>query len=161
MNRFALFLWLLLLPLPCVAVDDTCPLERAIYEDLDGSDFRLEFAPPTGNAAEVVYSATITHPERGVVFRFDLGYAMGNAQPYLRQQVSGEDCAHHNVHFFDKDLRTTDPDPPAPQYLLIEGLGPADWYGTQAEHARRLPIGTPLWKLAGCRGAEQGKAAKK
>ncbi len=137
--------------MPCAAVDDICPLERSLYQDVDGRGFQLEFTAPKVNAAEVVCSATITHPERGTVFQFDFSFGSGGyVQPFVQQRTATEDGVHHAVHFFDKDLQTTDPGSPAPPYLLIEGLGPADWYGPQGDYARRLPVGTPLWKLADC-----------
>ena len=151
MSRYVTVLWAISLALSSAALGATCPFEKSVYEDVDGNGFRLEFGPPKVDVVNVVYSATITHPQRGTVFDFDFRYTVGHAVALLSRRDADDGSATRRIHFFDKHLRSISLDDVAAPYAFVEGLGSADWYRGGAEIARRIPIGTPLWKFTSCR----------
>jgi hypothetical protein len=153
MQQYKSILCTILLIIPFSALGDACPFEQSVYKDVDNRGFLLQFTPPQVNTARTVHSATITHPQRGTIFELDFMYGMGYGQPFLEpRNAAKDDTKAFNIHFFDQSLKTTDLDKLAPPYLFIERLGPADWYGVQADTtARKIPIGTPLWRFDHCR----------
>ncbi len=152
MKIYATVLWAILMTMPFSAFGDTCPLEKSVYQDLDNKGFLLEFGPPHDNGVRNVHSATITHPRRGTLFDFNLMFGMGYAAPFLTLRDADEELSKpFHLHFFDKNLRSMELDKSALPYAFIDGLGPADWYGVQADTtARKIPIGTPLWRFVRC-----------
>lgn len=151
MKIYTTAIWVILLTTPFSALGDTCPLEKSVYQDMDNKGFLLEFGPPHYGIRNV-HSATITHSKRGTLFEFNLMFGMGYAAPFLTLRDADEELSKpFHLHFFDKNLRSMELDKSALPYAFIDGLGPADWYGVQADTtARKIPIGTPLWRFARC-----------
>ena len=161
MKIHATVLLAILLTIPFSVLGDACPLEKSVYQDLDNKGFLLEFGPPYDNGVRNVHSATITHPKRGTVFEFNFMIGMGYAAPFLTLRgADGDLSKSFHLHFFDKNLRSMELDKFALPYAFIDGLGPADWYGVQADTtARKVPIGTPLWRFAHCRQSTNSPGA--
>ena len=152
MKIYATVLWAISLTISFSAFGDACSLEKSVYQDLDSKGFLLKFGPPHDNGVRNVHSATISHPKRGTVFEFDFMIGMGYAAPFLTlRDADGELAKPFHLHFFDKNLRSMELDKFALPYAFIDGLGPADWHGVQADTtARKIPIGTPLWRFTRC-----------
>ena len=122
-----------------------CPLELRSYEDLDGRQMVLEFDPPASDrGASVIAVASLRHPERGEIARFEVV-----AQPGYGDVLLVADERDHTAYFFTEDLQSTKT-AAGSRLLFVEGLGLADWQEGELPGSRDDPIGDVVWKLVGC-----------
>ena len=136
-------LLLTLLALPARA---ECPLELRSYEDLDGRGLVLEFDPPaTDLGMAVIAIASIRHPDRGEIGRFEVIASLGDGNVSL-----GADERDHAIYFFTEDLRSTRT-AEGSSLLFAEGLGLADWQVGELPGSREHPLGDALWRMQGCK----------
>jgi len=152
MRYFQSFLFATGLALPVAVLAQGCPLERSAYKDMNGRGFVLEFAPAPGDSATVLYTVTIKHPKRGILFDFDFSYSQGIGESLLTPRGGGN-TEFHRIHFFDEKLKSFDAEFAAP-YAFVEGLGFADHYGKGELGSREPALGTPLWKFSQCKATQ-------
>lgn len=123
-----------------------CPLELRSYEDLEGRQWVLEFDPPSmDQGASVIAVASLRHPERGEIGRFEVVARPGYGDVLL---VTAE--RDHTAYFFTEDLQSTRT-AASSRLLFVEGLGLADWQDGELPGSREHPVGDVIWKLVGCK----------
>lgn len=135
----------------------SCALDRAVFRDSGGQGFVLSFSEARSpHDAQVTARARITHPQRGTLFKFEMGRTNGYGANYLVQTpLPGQDKAErqrpHGVYFFDTQLKPlmVQPDPPA--WLFIENLGAADHYDARHRTPPGPGLQDPMWVFAYCK----------
>jgi hypothetical protein len=106
----------------------------------------LEFDPPAGDrGVSVLAVASLRHPERGEIARFDVVARPGYGDVLLVADERG-----HTAYFFTEDLRSTRT-AEGSRLLFVEGLGLTDWQGGELPGSRDHPVGDVIWKLIGCK----------
>ena len=143
MSRNALLV--LLLVGPALPAWGDCPLELRSYEDLDGRQMVLEFDPPASDrGVSVLAVASLRHPKRGEIARFDVVSRPGYGDVLL---VADE--RDHSAYFFTANLKSTKT-AEGSRLLFVEGLGLTEWQEGELPGSRDNPVGDVLWRLVGC-----------
>ena len=106
----------------------------------------LEFDPPAGDrGAALLAVASLRHPQRGEITRFDVV-----ARPGYGDVLLVADERDHTAYFFTEDLQSTKT-AEGSRLLFVEGLGLSDWQQGELPGSREKPVGDVLWKLIGCK----------
>lgn len=122
----------------------TCRWTSSLYRDVANKGFELKFQP---SQPPLSATATVSHPERGILFEFDViesqGYSVIN-MVYKDQPESSQ-----VLYFFDLNLMPSQSDEP-PIYAFVAGLGYADWSVNKEKGSTKIVLGDGMWTFAGC-----------
>lgn len=139
-----------LIGLGSIVLGNSCNLSKAVYKDVAGKGYKIEFMPYRGSSAVQFASGQLSHKSQGIIFKFSVSQSQGYGTTWISPRSSSEQS--HAVYFFDSDLRHSPQvglRAPASTYIFVEGLGSSDYYGNP--RGREILLGDNMWKLDYCK----------